>query len=292
VTHGALALANGVLWVGRHAGTAHVRPYDLDGRALADGFSFRGPHGDACELGGFDVGPDHEIWVADRATPALRAFSVMGREIAVIAGAASDREDARGVIRRPVDVALGGSEEDPLWFVACAGWRRHAVQVFLRDGTCVESLRPLGDPRARFHGAARVAVSGRFAYVCEPRAGRVQVFRDREFHFAFRVPANDALAHEPVAVAALGDGRLVVACGGERAALLLVDGSGRLLRVLAQAGAGDSAIADPGDVAVDPAGSDRAARIALVDRDAERVRVFTLEGRCHGALESLPGQAL
>jgi hypothetical protein len=30
----------------------------------------------------------------------------------------------------------------------------------------------------------------------------------------------------------------------------------------------------------------------VIDRDGERVQVFTLEGRCHGELEVLPGRAL
>ena len=31
--------------------------------------------------------------------------------------------------------------------------------------------------------------------------------------------------------------------------------------------------------------------VILMDRDAERVQVFNLEGRCYGEVQSLPGEA-
>ena len=40
---GSLCLRGGILYVGRHELTAHVRPYDLDGRPPGAGFPFRGP---------------------------------------------------------------------------------------------------------------------------------------------------------------------------------------------------------------------------------------------------------
>lgn len=289
---GCVALRGGVLYVARHEQTGHVRPYDLDGRPLSEGISFRGPHGEPCTLAGLDVDADHHVWVADASSNRVRAFSLFGREVGSFAGAADTREDARGALRALSDLALlPGEPEELELLVASGGWRRHAVQVFRADGHWVASLRPEGDPLGRFRGVRSLAARGRFAYVCEGRAGRVQVFRDREFHFLFSVPVRPGGRFEPVAVAPLEDGRMVLATGGSESALLLLDGAGRLLRVLAEAGGEAGQVEEPNDVAVDQ-GEDGAVRVAAIDRDAERVQVFTLDGECHGALQELPGQAL
>jgi hypothetical protein len=57
--------------------------------------------------------------------------------------------------------------------------------------------------------------------------------------------------------------------------------------VLAEGGVGDGCVHEPDDLAVEEAECDRRSRVAVLDRDAERVQVFNLEGRCHGAFESL-----
>jgi hypothetical protein len=299
VTQGSLALRAGVLYVGRHEKTAHVRPYDLDGRPLGDGFSFRGPHGEPCTLGGLDVDTGHHLWVADSALGRVRTFSVFGREVSSfgsdepLANGRTGREhDERGALASPVDVTVAGEEDGDTLVVASAGWRRHAVQLFHGDGTWIASLRPEGNPMGRFNGVRRVQVRGPLTYVCEARAGRVQVFRDGEFHFLFKLPLRTAGRFEPVAIAPLEDGRMVLATGGQHSGLFLLDASGRVLRVLAEAGSETGQVFEPGDVAVEEGASERETRLAVVDRDADRVQVFTLEGRCYGALEELPGQAL
>ena len=294
MTDGSLCLHSGVLYVGRHEQTAHVRPYDLDGRALAAGFSFRGPHGEPCSIDGLDVGGDHEIWIADGVSSRVRAFNIFGSERTSFGGLVRDREDARGTLGTLADVALladDDGDDDPLLVVASGGRRRHAVQIFDVEGRCIESLRPQGSSQSHFHGATRIAAHGRWLYVCERSAGRVQVFRDRDFHFEFRVPVQ-AGHFEPVAAAPLGDGRLLIATAGPDSALLLVDAAGRLLRVLAQRGHDHGQVTEPGDVAVEVGRSDHEVRAAVIDRDGERVQVFTLEGRCHGELDVLPGRAL
>jgi hypothetical protein len=291
MTHGSLALHAGVLFVARHEQTAHVRPYDLEGRPLGPGFSFRGAHAEPCALGGIDVDEDRTIWIAQAAPAAVRAFNVFGRETSSFRGLATARDDARRALREPCDIAVSTDDDGHDLIVASGGTRRHAVQVFADDGRFVESLRPEGNPMARFHGVTRLAVRGRFVYVCEASAGRVQVFRDREFHFSFRVPVRRGGSFEPVAVAPLDDGRCIVLTGGADAALLLVDGAGRLQRVLAEHGSALGAVHDVGDVVVDPAASSASARIAVIDTDAERVQVLTLTGRVCGQLGELPGSA-
>ncbi|HVS12247.1 MAG TPA: hypothetical protein VMS76_20465 [Planctomycetota bacterium] len=288
---GRLSLKSGILYVGRHELTAHVRPYDLDGAPLGPGFSFRGPQGEPSALAGLDVDEDHRIWLADSVLRRVRTFSLFGREVGSWGGSREPREDARGVLRDVADLALVAGEAEPAVIVACGGWRRHAVQVFRPDGRWAASLRPAGDPLGRFHGVRSVAARGRLAWVCEARAGRVQVFRDGEFHYLFSVPAAGGARFEPVALAPLASGQLVVACGGPHSALLLLDAGGRLVRVLAERGAETGRVLEPGDVVAQDQEDERA-RVAVVDRDAERVQVFELSGRCFGAIEALPGQAL
>ena len=296
--HGSLCLKNGILYVGRHELTAHVRPYDLDGAPLGAGFSFggRSAAGEACArraaIAGLDVDADHVVWVADAASASVRCFNLFGLEVAGFAGRREPKDDALGALREPADLALEERTDDgPLCWVASGGRRRHALQVFDASGACLESLRPEGDPEGRFRGVSAVAVHGRDACVCERSAGRVQIFRNRAFHFSFRIPVNGDAHFEPVAAIPLSDGRIVVAQGGPRSAILLVDGAGRLVRVLADTGASAGSVSELGDLAVEESPFDRSTRIAAIDCDAERVQVFTLEGRCYGSFESLPGAA-
>ena len=79
---------------------------------------------------------------------------------------------------------------------------------------------------------------------------------------------------------------------GDASALLLVDPAGRVMRVLAREplGPGDleeGSIEQPGDVVVAPGADDGETRVAAIDRDGERVQVFSLEGRCYGAFLGL-----
>lgn len=288
---GRLSLRNGILYVGRHEQTAHVRPYDLDGGALGAGFSFRGPQGDPCTLAGLDVDEDHQVWIADGVGACVRAFSLFGKEVRRFEGRIERTADARGSLGIPTDVALLPHEDDePSLIVASGGRRRHAVQVYRGDGGWEDSLRPEGNPLGYFQNAQSIAHHGRMTYVCEPRAGQVQVFRDGEFHFLFRVPTSGGAVFEPRAVAPLDDGRVIIAAGGDESALLLVDAAGRLIDVLAEKGSDSGQVFEPNDVVAEAGGEDEGTRLAVIDRDAERVQVFTLDGRCFGAFEELPGQ--
>jgi len=125
--------------------------------------------------------------------------------------------------------------------------------------------------------------------VCERGGGRVQVFRDDEFHFAFQLPPAGGAKFEPVAAALLRDGRAVIATSGEASSLLLVDRSGRLLRVIAEAGSESGCLVHPADVVVAEEQEDHDTRVLVIDQDGDRVQVFTLEGRCFGAFAALTG---
>ena len=70
---------------------------------------------------------------------------------------------------------------------------------------------------------------------------------------------------------------------GPASALLLCDASGRILRVLATEGAGAGCVDQPGDVVVEEGDRDATSRVVVIDREGERVQVFTLEGRCYGS---------
>lgn len=285
--HGALAHRNGILYVGRHAKTAGVRCYDLDGHALDGGFDFRDGSGRS-SVSGLAVDEDHRVWVADEPAGRVRLFTLFGRELLTVGGGPEEREDRVGSLGRPVDVAVCGIDDELELVVGSAGTRRHALQVFHPESGRVRSLRPGGDPQGRFRDLRGIAAAGRLVYASEARPGRVQVFRDGDFHFRFGVRASGARA-EPSAVAPLGDGRVVVAVGGETSALLLYDGAGRLLRPLADAGPSSGEVVQPADVVVAEGASDRATRVAVIDRDGERVQVFALDGRCYGAFADRVG---
>ena len=285
---GSLALHRGSLFIGREEKTASVRVFDLDGRERSSGFSFRDHRAGRSTAAGLAVDDDRRIWVADTPCSRVRCFSLFGREETGF-GLALDEPlltppftDARGELVAPVDVAVRGDSEGGTLVIANGGECRHAVQVFDVEAGYVFSPAPGGDPHGRFRGVRGVAMLGRFLYVADAIGGRVHVFRDDAFHFAFEVFAAGNARFEPFAVAPLADGRMVVACAGETSALLLLDGAGNLVRVLAEGGEGEGAVRHPRDVVVESA-PDAHARIAVIDRDGERVQIFTLQGRCYGA---------
>jgi hypothetical protein len=164
--------------------------------------------------------------------------------------------------------------------------------MFHPDGRWLASLKPGGQPLGHFRDVRAVASRGRWIYVAEGKPGRIQVFRDGEFHFLFGVPVRPGGHFEPVGLAPLADDHLVVACGGEDSALIVVDPAGRHVRTLAGAGRDPGQVIEPNDVVAEQAEGGADARVAAIDRDAERVQVFTLAGRCYGELVELPGRAL
>ena len=289
MNHGSLSLRGGVLHVARHVRRAHVQPFDRAGRALGPGFSFGGRADAPLELGGIEIDSDRQVWTVDARAGEVRAFSLFGRESAAFVGAAAERDDVRGVIADATDLALHETDEALSLVVSRGGVRRHGLALLRRDGRLVESLRPLGDPLERFGGISRVVQQGPWTFACEPTMGRVQVYRDFEFHFSFRVELRSGERAGPLALAALPDGRLVIALTGSRTALVLVDAAGRVLAPLALSGDGPGELRDVGDVAVEAGPSERDSRVAVIDRDAERLQVFTLDGRCLGEFEALPG---
>ena len=319
---GSLALAHGVVWLGRHARTAEIRVFDLDGRELAGGFrippivedlELAGGNGDPrpgrsrsatrtlgrSTASGLAVDGDRRLWVADEAGARVRAFNVFGAESATITGAAAEEgalleRDTLELLGRPGDVALvarsdeTGESSDEL-LVASRGRRRHALRRYGLDGELRASLRPLGDPEGSFSDLRGVATFGELVFACDEDAGRVQVFRRDEFHFAIAAPGGGARrVFRPRAAAPLADGRLLVAIGGESSALLLLDGAGRLLRTIAEHGTEVGQVFEPGDVIVEEGHSDERTRVIVVDCDGDRVQAFSLVGRCWGTFRGLP----
>ncbi len=71
--------------------------------------------------------------------------------------------------------------------------------------------------------------------------------------------------------------------------MLLTDSTGRVLRVLAEHGEAEGQVFEPNDLAAEPVEPNAPRRFAVIDRDAERVQVLTLDGRCYGSFEGLPG---
>jgi hypothetical protein len=286
--HGSLCVKNSIVYVGNHAKTATVRTFDLDGHRLESGFTFVGPEG--ASVAGVAVDDDHRVWIADTVAGRVRAFTLVGAELE---GLPAHEPDSVERSRGPTDVAATGVEDDQVLLVGCGGRGRHTTRVWRPGGDEVGPLRSLGDPKGTFHDVAGVCLQEHFAYVCEARARRVQVFRDGEFHFALEPPdarpTGGGRPPEPRAIAALPDGRMVLALAGEPSALLLLDAAGRLQRVIAEHGVGDGQVFHPSDISLEETGGattvDRLTRLVAIDRDGERIQVFTLAGACYGAFD-------
>ncbi|NOT29664.1 MAG: hypothetical protein HOP15_04350 [Planctomycetes bacterium] len=283
-----LALSRGTLFVGVHAKTAHVHSFDLGGRPLGTSFSFRDAGAGRSAVAGLALDDDRTLWIADTPAGRVRQFSLFGREVGGL-GAPSERgvEVAPllpGLVVRPVDVEVQGNRDQGWLAIACAGEHRHAVQLFDLDFSYRASCAALGDPQRAFRGVCRLAAEGERLYVAEALARNVQVFRAGEFLFAFQLTTRTGERLEPSALAPLADGRIVVGCRAPHSVLMLVDGAGRPLRVLAQEGLEEGQVLEPSDVVVERGSDDRQARLFVIDRDGLRVQAFTLEGRCLGAI--------
>lgn len=291
---GSLALSRGTLFVGVHAKTAHVHSFDLGGRSLGPSFSFRDERSGRSAVAGLALDDDRTLWIADTPADRVRQFSLFGREIgglgAPLAGAgASATPVLPGLVARPVDVEVQGNRERGWVAIACAGEHRHAVQLFDFElsGAGLSyraSCAALGEPQRAFRGVCRLAAQGERLYVAEALARAVQVFRSGEFLFSFQIAARGGQCLEPSALAPLPDGRLVVGCRAPHSALVLVDASGRPLRVLAEGGSDEGRVLDPSDAVIEPGVDERQARLFVIDQDGLRVQAFTLEGRCLGVI--------
>jgi hypothetical protein len=279
-----LALVRGVLFVGTHAKTARVRSFDLGGRALGPGFTFRDARAGRSAAAGLAVDDDHTLLVADTPADRVRRFSLFGRELGGLGAPADSEALLPGLVTRPVDVEVRGHRDEGWIAIASGGERRHALQLFEPDLSFRASLRSHGDPARAFRGLCRLAAEGELLYAAEATGRCVQVFRAAEFLFAFQLRVRGGEPFEPCALAPAGGGRLVVGCRTPESALFLVDGSGRPLRKLAGEGEGEGELSDPSDAVLEPGADDRHASIYVVDRDGLRVQVFTLEGRCLGAI--------
>ncbi len=289
---GSLALSRGLLLVGEHAKTARVRVFDLGGRELELGFSYRDALVGRSMAAGLSVDEDRTILAADTPADRVRRFSFFGREVGGIGAGGTDGSRAEpvlpGLVTQPVDVEARGDRDEGWVAIACGGERRHALQLFDPDLSFRASCAALGEAGRPFRGLCRLASEGELLYAAEALGRCVQVFRSGAFLFAFHL--TDALGErfEPSALAALGDGRLVVGCRAPRSALFLVDSAGQPLRQLATGGEEEGAVHEPTDAVLEPGADDRHTRLFVLDRDGLRVQVFTLEGRCLGAI-SLAG---
>ncbi len=273
-----LAARHGILWVARWDRSWRVVPHDFDGRELAAGFVVPPEDGTRVDVRSIAVDEDRRVWVVDSAANRVRAFTAFGSELA---GLPRGTADAVGSFANAVAIDATGVEEEARIAVASSGARKHALHLVRPDARAAVSLQPR-DKSEGFAGLGRIAFGPRgILLACEPAAGLVHVWRDGRFHFAFRVPD----APEPTAVRALDDGRIVVAStGDEGGALHLFDGSGRMLRRLADGGDQEGAVLDPEDLALDESsGPDRRTRVVVADLAGSRLQVFNLEGDCYGA---------
>lgn len=252
--------------------------FDFDGRRLAREFV---PEpivaGGATRIGGCGIDGDRRVWVADHGAGAVRVFTPFGREVARLVDTEPLPNDVRGRIGRPWAVAVRGDGDGLEVVVARREPLRHALQVFDERGQLVRSLRPRGESHGRFEALEGVAFDERFLVAVESH-GAVHVYRDFEHHFTFDTRLEGAALR---AVAPAGGGRVLVACANN--GLVLFDGSGRRVARIVANGPGDDELDGASDVAVERGRSDDRRRAVVVDREGERVRVFSLRGECFGS---------
>lgn len=284
--HGSLALAQGVVYVGRCARSAILRTFDLDGHPLEGGFEFVDEEHGRSTAAGLAVDTDHRVWVADSAAGKVRAFTLFGRPIVSVP---SEEGDKQGGLGRPVDLAATGCDDGFRLAVASGGRRRHALQVFDPKTGAVLSLRPEAGPRGQFQDLRGITWHGADLYVSEAGSGAVHVYRDGALHWSVHLPVAGARRFQPTGCAVLSDGSMLITCGDEDAsALIWCHPGGRVRRILAESGTDEGQLDEPLDVVVEEH-ADGGPRAVVIDRVGERVQVFTLEGRCYGAFPTLTG---
>lgn len=253
-----LVQQQGVLYLLRQRRGWRVELFDWDGHQLGAGFRLRNEWQAPRALA---VDADRRVWIADAARAEAVAFSVFGVRI------------AQWPLRKDAALealAVQGLEDEAVMAVAYGGSECHALE-WISAGK-QRWLRSLGDPQARFEGLRSLAFHGPYLYAVEAGAQRVQVFRQAEFHYCMQF-ARDGAAHLS-SLAALSDGRVVLAFEGEQSSVLLCDARGTPIRTLARF----PDVEDPSAIAVEEADIDARARVAVLDRAGARVQIFTLAG--------------
>jgi hypothetical protein len=289
-----LALRHGVLWIARSVKVTRLAPFDVNGRRLGPGFTMHGIDRAGTEVRGIAVDEDHRVWAADAASGSLRAFTAFGAEITALRSLQDPESDRPEAFGDPGGIASQGVEADARLLLSRRGERRHALLLVDPARGTSSSLRAGGDAQGSFSNLAGVALSERLAFACETGKKSVQVFRDGEFHYRISMPAprRGVSSLEPCSVAALRDGRAVVACrGGEGGAVLLFDPGGSLVRCIAVGRADGTVetgdVEGPSAVAVQEGASDRTSLVLVLDRDGDRVQAFSLDGACLGSFHDL-----
>lgn len=307
---GALALHEGVLFVGRYTSGGEVLVFDLDGRQLEAGFHLPPMQGaSGVALAGLAVDSDRKLWMADVQSGRVRCANLFGREGADFAPAPGKLEAPMSVLlsassaAAPIGIALAETSKWTGVFVATSGKSVGAVGLYLANGHRLLVLRSLGNPKAPFDRISGLTSFRNILWVVEAGARRIQVFRDGEFHFCFDGGRLSDRALEPEgiprALAPVGDGRVVVVveestegCASANTGLFLVSERGKPLCQLAATGTEEGRISHPVDVVVEEirpwpheseAEVDRRRRILVLDRDGDRIQVFNMAGRCYGA---------
>jgi hypothetical protein len=274
-----------------------VTAYDLDGRPLGRTFTLRGEEGTATEIRAIAVDEDRRIWAVDAGSACVRAYSVSGAQVGRVGSLGDPDADRPGALGDPAGIAVEGVESETQVLMSRRGHRRHALLLLAPgDGSgetpVPRSLVPGGDPQATFRNLAGVALAGERILACEAGTGTIQVFRRGEFLFSIPLPslgqrgrdASGSPRLEPRLVSPLPDGRMLVACGGASgSALLLLEAGGGLAAVLAEDGTEEGRVHLPTGLAVEEGPALPNTRIAVLDRDADRIQVFTLDGRCYGS---------
>jgi len=246
---------------------------------------FQNPHGIA-------IGPDGALYVTDGRNHRVQVFSPDGQLLRFWGSFCALYEQGEpGCVDPdgPGPMPLGAGQFNEPWGIAVAPdgtvyvadlWN-HRIQQFTAEGRFLRAwggYAGVTDPQeqpGRFFGPRGILIQGDRVYVTDTGNKRVQVF-DREGRFldAWGGPGVEAgRLDEPVGIAALPDGNLVIADTWNRRIQILTP-SGAPVHAWEIAGWLDQLPTTKPDVAVDARG-----RIFATDPTGFRVLVFDRSGR-------------
>lgn len=198
----ALAQRGRLLYVARAEGRGQLQVRELDG---GEALRVQGPladEGETLEIGGLAVSEDGRIYVSDTGLCQLRVFHAFGGSSGRIGPslARTVPRDRRGILAWPKGLVL--DDDGRLW-IACGrqAWV-HGLQLYLPDGSFVDSVASTGERTRTWAAPTGLALHEGLVWVCDTLEDRLQVVRARgQVPIAVHELGRDRACARPLAIA-------------------------------------------------------------------------------------------
>jgi DNA-binding beta-propeller fold protein YncE len=218
---------------------------------------------------GLSVDPDGNLWATDVALHQVIKLAPDGRVLLTLGTRGEPGDDGQH-FNRPTQV---GFARDGTILVA-DGYRNTRIARFSPDGRFLGQWGTPGNGPGQFNTPHGIAIdSAGKVYVADRQNDRIQVFAPDGKLLA--IWASPQIGR-PYGVAVLGHNRFAIADGGEqpvsgpdRSALVIVDGTGRVIERVGRFGNQDGQFRMAHHLAADPQGA-----IYVVDITGQRVQKF------------------